>query len=101
MIAVAACYPIETKWVHPSDAVLVVRTAAGEQAVEAIGALSERQPISLLVSTGFCGAVDPGLRSGDLVFADVIRHRGEELAVAPELLHRVREALVDGAARIG
>ena len=100
MIAVAACYPIETRWVVPPDGVRLVRTPIGERAADALETFEGREPVSLLVSTGFCGALKPELRAGDLVLADVVRHRGEEILISTDLLRRVRDALGDGA-RVG
>ncbi len=60
-----------------------------------MGALLSRgvEPISTLVSTGFCGGLLPELQIGDLVLADVVRHRGEEILVSPKLLQRAKAAL--------
>ena len=101
VIAVTACYPIETRGWVPPDEVRLVRTAIGERAADALDGLAQRESVSLLVSTGFCGGLRPELRSGDLVLADVIRHRGEEILVASDLLRRARGALDAHAARSG
>ena len=102
VIAVTACYPIETRGWVPPDGVRLVRTAIGERAADALDGLAQRETVSLLLSTGFCGGLRPELRTGDLVLADVIRHRGEEILVARDLLRRAREALAGTRpARVG
>ena len=95
MIAVTTCYGIEAKWIERRPDVRLVRTPIGERAPEVMEALlsSGLEPISTLVSTGFCGGLLPELRIGDLVLADVVRHRGEEILVSPKLLHRAKTAL--------
>jgi nucleoside phosphorylase len=81
-IAVTACYRVETRWMRPRDGVLLVRTPIGPRAPEALEALSERSDVSMILSTGFCGGLQDGLATGDLVLADVIRHGGEEIVVS-------------------
>jgi len=93
MIAVAVCYGIEMRWVRRLDGVCFVRTAVGARAPEALDALSREADVSMVVSTGFCGGLQASLSTGDLVFADVIRHDGEEILVSPELLRVAGEAL--------
>lgn len=95
MIVVTTCYAIEARWIKRWTGVRLVRTPIGERAHEAMEALlpSGVQPISTLVSTGFCAGLLPELRIGDLVLADVVRHRGEEILVSPTLLRRAKVAL--------
>jgi len=95
VIVVTTCYAIEARWIERRTGVHLVRTPIGERAHEAMGALLSRgvEPISTLVSTGFCGGLLPELQIGDLVLADVVRHRGEEILVSPKLLQRAKAAL--------
>lgn len=99
MIAVTTCYAIEAKWIDHRTSVRLVRTPIGERAPETMEGLlsSGLEPISALVSTGFCGGLLPELRLGDLVLPDVVRHRGEEILVSPKLLHRAKTALELGS----
>jgi nucleoside phosphorylase len=99
VIAVTTCYGIEARWIEHRTDLRLVRTPIGERAAEAMEALLEGglEPISALVSTGFCGGLLPELRIGDLVLADVVRHRGEEILVSPKLLQRAKAALVPGS----
>ena len=98
MIVVTACYAIEARWIVNREGVRVVRTAVGESAPEALEGLlgDDVASLSALVSTGFCGALQADLRMGDLVLADVVRHRGEEILVSPQLLERAWKALDAG-----
>ena len=48
---------------------------------------------SLLLSTGFCGATAPDLRTGDLVLAERVTHRGEDIVLDPSLVQKARERL--------
>lgn len=88
-----ACYSVEAKWVEPQPGLRLVRTPVGDSASEAMEALFVVESPALLLSTGFCGGLRPDLRAGDLVLADVIRYRGEEIFVSPDLLQRARRAL--------
>ena len=96
MIVVSACFARETRWIAKRPDVAVVHTAMGAGAARD---LERRWPagrgIDVLVSTGVCGAADPALCTGDLVLADRIVHRGEEIAVSPALIDRVRRATDD------
>ncbi len=102
MIAVTACYPIETRGMKALPGVRLIRTPPGDRAPDALEACPVRgETVSLLVSTGFCGGLQPELRTGDLVLTDTIRHRGEEIHVARDLLGRVHQTLDRFGARIG
>jgi len=93
MIVVSACFAQETRWIARRPGMAVVHTAMGEGAAND---LERRWPngagVDVLVATGVCGAADPGLRTGDLILADRILHRGEAIAISPELLDRARGA---------
>jgi len=100
VIAVTAAYRIETRWMRDVEGVRCVRTAVGARAPEALDVFAETFEVSTVVSTGFCGGLGEDLKTGDLVLADVVRHRDEEILVAPQLLALARVAL-DGAAHVG
>ena len=89
------CYGIEARWIERRTDIRLVRTLIGERAAEAMETLlaDSLEPISTLVSTGFCGGLRPELRIGDLILPDVVRHRGEEILVSPKILQRARNAL--------
>lgn len=92
MIVVAACFRTETAWIPKIPGMRVVHVRAGappgfERAIAAGGSPD------LLISTGFCGGLDPSLVPGDLILATEITHRERAIAIAPELLTRAREAL--------
>jgi len=99
-IAVTACYPIETLGMNAVPGVRLIRTPVGERAPEPLEELPRSEGVSLLVATGFCGGLLPDLRFGDLVLADAVRHRGEEIRIDADLLDRARAAL-GGRARVG
>ncbi len=91
MIVVAACFWTETAWIPKRAGVRAVRIRPGassgfERAITAGG-----RP-DLLISTGFCGGLDPRLATGDLILVTEVIHRGRAIAIAPELLARARAA---------
>jgi hypothetical protein len=92
MIAVAACYRIETRWMRSRQAELV-RTPVGPRAPEPLERRFGRRNSWTLVSAGFCGGLRQELRACDLVLADAVRHESEQILVGPELLQRARTAL--------
>jgi adenosylhomocysteine nucleosidase len=60
----------------------------GAAAAQRTGAVVTAQPLRALVSAGFCGALSPELRVGDLVAPDEVRDEasGESFAPDPEML---------------
>jgi hypothetical protein len=54
---------------------------------------------ALLIGTGFAAGIDPRLRTGDLVLARSILHRGEELMTDDRWLDRAAEALAAAGLR--
>lgn len=81
-----ACTRIETLFVHRPHGIRVVRTPMGQAAAVALRrALTGLHP-RVIISTGFCGGLDPMLRPGDLVLADRIHHGKETVAIDPSLL---------------
>jgi 4-hydroxy-3-methylbut-2-enyl diphosphate reductase len=99
MIAVTVCYAIEGRWIAEGHGVRVVRTPVGERAPEPLESLVAAAgarnggSLSAVVGAGFCGGLREDLRLGDLVLADSVRHRGDEILVSRELLDRARTAL--------
>jgi nucleoside phosphorylase len=99
MILVTACFAIESRWIGRRPDVRIVQTAIGERSREAMDRLgSDSAEASLLIAAGFCGGIDPRIRSGDLFLARFVRHRGEEIHVDSELLEQARRALNGGSA---
>ena len=102
MIAVTACYRIETRGMKAISGVRRIKTPAGDRASDVLdAALLRDEPVSLLLSTGFCGGLQPELQIGDLVLADTIWHRGKEIRVARDLLGRVQQTLDRFGTRTG
>lgn len=98
MILVTFCYGIEARWITRQPAVRIVRTAVGDRSWQTMEQLDDGGPdASLLIAVGFCGGVDPRLRTGQLFLARDVRHRGDEIAVDPDLLDRARRALNAGS----
>jgi len=54
----------------------------------------------LLIASGFCGGLDAGLSTGDLVLADAIRYRGDEIPIDKRLITRASAALAGDAASV-
>ena len=55
----------------------------GREAGERVAALLDAAPCSLLVSLGFAGALDPALRPGDLIIANVFLYADAPSLLAP------------------
>ncbi|RLE37041.1 hypothetical protein DRJ12_03555 [Candidatus Acetothermia bacterium] len=92
MIVVAACFRIETAWIPKIPGTRVVRVRIGAPSGFARAITAGGRP-DLLISTGFCGGLDPRLGTGDLILATEVIHHGRAIAIAPELLTRARAAL--------
>ena len=92
MIVVAACFRLETAWIPKIPGTRVVRVRVGAPSGFARAITAGGRP-DLLISTGFCGGLDPRLGIGDLILATEVIHRGQAIAIAPELLSRARAAL--------
>ena len=92
MIVVAACFRLETAWIPKIPGTRVVRVRVGAPSGFARAITAGGRP-DLLISTGFCGGLDPRLGIGDLILATEVIHRGQAIAIAPELLTRARAAL--------
>jgi len=94
MIVVTGCFRREVKWVEPRPSLRIVRTRMGEASAADLEArFGEGREASLLISTGFCGGLDPGMRIGDVFLARTILHRGETLSISGALVDRARGAL--------
>ncbi|MDD5220271.1 MAG: hypothetical protein PHV11_06880 [Candidatus Bipolaricaulis sp.] len=94
MIVVTGCFRRETRWLEPRPGLRVVRTPMGEASAADLDARVEKGlDLSLLVSTGFCGGLDAGMKTGDVFLARAILHRGETLSVPDALVDRARGAL--------
>lgn len=94
MIVVAGCFRRETRWIERRPGLRVVRTRMGEASAVDLDARvgSDLRP-SFLLSVGFSGGLDAGMRTGDVFLARAIAHRGEMLAVSDALVERARRAL--------
>ena len=94
MIVVTGCFRRETRWIERRRGLRVVRTRMGEPSAADLDARARKglRP-SLLLSTGFSGGLDAGMRTGDVFLARAIVHRGETLPVSGALVDRARGAL--------
>jgi adenosylhomocysteine nucleosidase len=90
VIAVVCAVPAERRALAelsgPDLAIHV--SGIGAAAAERTAAAVTAQPLRALVSAGFCGALSPELRVGDLVAPDEVRDEatGERFAPDPEML---------------
>ena len=90
MIAVVCAVPAERRALAelagPEVAIHV--SGIGAAAAGRTGAEVTARPLRALVSAGFCGALSPELRVGDLVAPDEVRDQatGERFAPDPEML---------------
>jgi adenosylhomocysteine nucleosidase len=69
-------------------AVLVAHGPGPKLAAEAARVAAGREPVGALVSTGFCGALDPSLAANDIFVARDLIGVGPALAPHSELSHR-------------
>lgn len=96
MIVVAACFRTETIWIPHLSGADIVRTPMGEAAYDVLEeALDARESPTMILSTGFCGGVDPSLRTGEIVLAEQILYQQEEITVNHALVSRAQQALKD------
>ncbi|MGD9675849.1 MAG: hypothetical protein AB7V19_04095 [Candidatus Bipolaricaulia bacterium] len=94
MIVVTGSFRREMRWIEPRPDLRVVRTPMGEaSAAELEARVNKGLDPSLLVSTGFCGGLDVGMKTGDVFLARAILHRGETLSISGDLVDRARRAL--------
>jgi hypothetical protein len=93
MIVVGACYPIETRWLRSADGIHVIPVPVGARAAEGLGPYTADLSIGLLVSAGFSGAVTEELRTGDIVVARTIEHRGTTIRIEERLVECIEAAL--------
>jgi len=93
MILLAACFPIETRWVKPSPVLRRVRVPMGSRAADGLSDTLGKEKDALLISAGFSGGLVESLRTGDLVLAESIDHNSERIAIDPALLERASRAL--------
>ena len=100
MIMIAACFPIETRWIRRTDGVRIVRVPMGARAPEGLPATVGGDGPRVLISAGFSGGLDAAARTGDLILADSIVHNGERLAIDARLLERARASLRTDQRRI-
>lgn len=68
---------------------LLVAHGPGRLAAEAASAALDRERVDAVVSVGFCGALDPHLRTGDIVVASRVDHVKESFDAAQPRCERV------------
>jgi len=96
MIVVAACFKSETIWIPHLSGADIVHTPMGEAAYSVLEeALDARESPTMILSTGFCGGIDPSLRTGEIVLAEQIVYQQEEITVDHTLVRRAQQALKD------
>jgi adenosylhomocysteine nucleosidase len=87
-------YAAEAK-LNGSQAVLVANGPGPALAGEAVAASCRKQDFTALVSTGFCGALDPKLRCGTILVASAVDMPGRQ-ASWPASLPQTEEPYVCG-----
>ena len=94
MIVVTGCFRRETRWIERRVGMRIVLTRMGEPSAADLDVRVRRglRP-SLLLSTGFSGGLDAGMRAGDIFLARAIAYRGGTLPVSDALVDRARSAL--------
>jgi adenosylhomocysteine nucleosidase len=93
MILITTCFRAENAWIRRHTGVVLVRTAMGERATDAAERAVGRTGATLLLSAGFCGALEPGLTTGDVIVAEAIDDRRGRMEVDPALVARARSRL--------
>lgn len=90
MIAVVCAVPAERRALAglEGDDVSLHVTGMGTHAARRAGAIIAARPLAALVAAGFCGALDPALRVGDLIAAETVSDEagGERFRAHPRLL---------------
>jgi adenosylhomocysteine nucleosidase len=81
--------------------VLVCRTGIGDRVEGAMRAVLERYEASSVLSAGVAGALDPGLRAGDLLLCETLVCGGDPQAPAILSDARLLEAAASAAGRAG
>jgi len=96
MIVIAACFRAETIWIPHIPGVDVFRTPIGEAAYSVLEeALDTCESPTMILSTGFCGGIDPSLCTGQIVLAEQILYQEEEITIDHTLVRRAQQALKD------
>ncbi len=96
----AACFPIETRWVRRSVGLRIVRVPMGRRAADGLPASLGGEDARLLISAGFSGGLSDAGRIGDIVLAESIDHAGTRITIDAELLQRVNVAVRSGDRRV-
>jgi len=73
---VAAPFFLERAWIPKRPGLRAVRIRPGAPS----GFEGSLGRPDLLVSAGFCGGLDPRLKTGDLILASEVYHRGRKIA---------------------
>jgi nucleoside phosphorylase len=100
VIVVVACTRIETLFIRRQPGLRVVHTPMGSAAPGALARTLAGVRPRLVLSTGFCGGLDPILRTGDLVLAERIQHGGRTVPIDPALLAAARGGLEAAGIRV-
>jgi adenosylhomocysteine nucleosidase len=80
---------------------LVANGPGFELAGRAVEAALERMEADAVISTGFCGALDPGLRAGQVFVAEVVAGEGKEYAVClPQAMRGFRSGKLASRDRV-
>jgi len=94
MIVVAGCFKAETMWIPNLPAVSVARVPVGEAAYSVLEeTLDSYESPTMILSTGFCGGIDPSLCTGEMVLAEQILYKEEESMIERALFCQAQQAL--------
>ena len=73
VVLVVAAVPQELSRFRPSAGVRTLLTGMGcARARTAVGAFVQKEPVSRILSVGFCGGLDPALKAGQPVWVDSV-----------------------------
>jgi hypothetical protein len=95
VIFVGVCFPVEARWIRRSVGTRIVRLPMGERAPSGLVGQAMDRAQDMLLSIGFSGGLDSKLRTGDVILARTIRHRGDEIRIDERILTHVRTVLAD------
>jgi nucleoside phosphorylase len=93
MIAIAACFRIEARWVRRTDGLRVVKVPMGQRASDGLSASLSGEDPRILISAGVSGGLTTSVRLGDIAVARTIEHQGMTIRIDERLIECAEAAM--------